>query len=288
MRKYPDNRYSINELYQSFDKLKQKGWIKEIIYNFKFKQDGKTISLPIISLRTHKKGKSIWIISGIHGEEPAGPNAIADGIKAIAKLGEKYSVVLLPLCNPAGYLRNWRYLNMQKYSSTQEGHSIGDSEHFLLKGKTTRRKQPSSKEAFTFTSYVLKLSKEYPPLATFDLHEDNKLTKGYIYSQGKHGAKDKIAKKIVKILEENKIPLQKEGKTRFGEKIKNGIVGPVKDGSIDELFSAKKIIVNNKIMSGPSAKTVIVFETPAKGMSLQRRKKAHLELLKILPNFIHT
>jgi hypothetical protein len=38
----------------------------------------KKIALPIIALRTPKKGKALWVISGIHGEEPAGPNAISD------------------------------------------------------------------------------------------------------------------------------------------------------------------------------------------------------------------
>lgn len=282
MPKYKDKRYPIDKLYKSFNKLKQNGWIEEIICKVNFNHNNKQISLPVISLRTPQKGKSIWIISGIHGEEPAGPNAIVDGIKEIAELGKKHSVVLLPLCNPAGYLRNWRYLNMKEYSPKKEGQSIGDSEHFLLNGKNARRKQPGSPEAFTFTSYVLKLSKEYPPIATFDLHEDNKINKGYIYSQGKQGAKDKIAKRIVEILEKNKIQIQKNGKTRFGEQIINGIVGQVKDGSIDELFSANKIIVNGKIVKGHSVKTVIVFETPAKEMSLQKRKKAHLELLKSL------
>ncbi len=282
MPKYKDKRYPIDKLYKSFDQLKQKGWIKEAICKINFKNKNKPTSLPVISFRTPHKGKSIWIISGIHGEEPAGPNAIVDGIKEIAELGKKYSVVLLPLCNPSGYLRNWRYLNMKKYSPKKEGQSIGDSEHFLLKGKNARIKQPSSQEAFAFTSYVLKLIKNYPPIATFDLHEDNEINKGYIYSQGEKGVKDEIAKKVVEVLRKNKIKTLRTGKTRFGEKIKDGIIGKEKDGSIDELFSANKIIVNNRIIRGPSAETVIVYETPAKGMSLQRRKKAHLELIKSL------
>ena len=38
---------------------------------------------------------------------------------------------LLPLNNPQGYVHNWRYLNMQEYSDTVAGQSVGDSEHLL-------------------------------------------------------------------------------------------------------------------------------------------------------------
>ncbi len=76
-------------------------------------------ALPVIALRTPQGGEACWILSGIHGEEPAGPNAIAASIDAIAALGERQAVVLLPLNNPHGYVNNWRYLNMQKYSDTR-------------------------------------------------------------------------------------------------------------------------------------------------------------------------
>ena len=72
--------------------------------------------LPIIALRSPKKGPAIWVLAGIHGEEPAGPNAVAAAIADIAMLGEHRPVVLLPLLNPHGYARNWRYLNVAVYS----------------------------------------------------------------------------------------------------------------------------------------------------------------------------
>jgi len=54
-----------------------------------------------------------------------------------------------------------------------------------------------------------------------------------------------------------------EGKTRFGEEIKNGVIGPVADGSIDELLTAH------------GAQTVIVVETPTIGVPLEKRVAAH-------------
>lgn len=291
METFNDGRKPVSELYKSFLKLKDKGWTHEEICLSKGISKGKEVSLPIVSLRTQKKGKAIWILSGVHGEEPAGPNAICDGIKVIEDLGRIFPVVLIPLCNPLGYLRNWRYLNQEKYSKEVEGKSVGDSDHFLINPKNPkkpRREKPSTLEAEMLTKYLLKLSKDYPPLISVDLHEDDMIHEGYIYSQGKLGTNDPVAKKVVNILLESGVSIKTKGKTRFGEDIVEGIVGNQADGSIDELISSEKIYVNGKIIRGPSAKTVIVLETPAAAMSLDKRKFAHLKVLESLKNLITT
>ncbi len=285
---YKDGRMSIKNIYNCFFKLIKKGLVLDIIGYSKGFWKGKRVSLPIICLRTKKKGNAVWIISGIHGEEPAGPNAIANGIDYIAKLDKKIPVVLLPLCNPLGYLRDWRYVNQKRYSKKIQGHSVGDSEHYLLDKslKKARNKKPSCSESKALTSFVLKLIKQYNPKMSFDFHEDDMIPKGYIYSQGKLGAEDKIAQKVVKILLKNKIPIKMTDDSRFGEKIIKGVISNSKDGSIDELIASEKIIKNNKIIKKPYAKTVIVVETPAAKMSLEKRKNAHLAILKNIKNFI--
>lgn len=283
-----DERYSIQKMYASFKTLLSQDFIQETICITSFTHNNKKTSLPILSFRTNKKGKAIWILSGIHGEEPAGPNALSDSTQELAKLAEEYPIVLIPLCNPSGYLRNWRYLNKKKYHSNIEGKSVSDSEHLLLntKGNNTRKQKAASSISLALTNHILSLIKEYPPRITIDLHEDNLLSQGYIYSQGQQGIKDKTAQAIVNILKKSKIPLQMQGKTRFNEPIIKGIIGPVKDGSIDELFSAKKISVKGKIIPGPNVKTVIVFETPALHLKLQERKIAHRKLIQSLKTII--
>lgn len=292
LKTYDDGRKPIKELYSSFIELQKEGWILDIIAMSSCIYMGKKVSLPIIALKTpHHKKKALWIISGIHGEEPAGPNAISEpeSIESLKQLEKKIPIVLLPLCNPLGYLRNWRYLNQEKWSSDSEGKSVGDSEHYLLNLKNSslsRKTNPLSKESEMLTRYIVKTSKEYKPLMSFDFHEDDLLSKGYIYSQGILGYNDNIAKKVVKILLNSGIPIQTKGKTRFGEIILSGIVGNEKDGSIDELLSTEKIMVNNKIIYKPAAKTSIVIETPAKAMSLDKRKSAHLKILTLFNDFI--
>lgn len=277
---HADGRKPIEELYQAYTSLLQRGWLLDIIAQSQ--PAGTDYALPIIALRSPHAGKAVWILAGIHGEEPAGPNAIAGSIDAIAALGAKRAVVLLPLNNPQGYARNWRYLNMPVYSAEVEGQSVGDSSWLLIdpdKPGHARAAAPSSPEAKAITQYVLAQSASYLPAYSIDLHEDNLISEGYVYSQGVLGAEDPLAKTAVRVLQENHIPLKAGGETRFGEPVSNGIIGPVVDGSIDELISAPQIVVDARLQAGPGAHTVLVFETPAGNIELKTRIAAHTALL---------
>lgn len=278
---YPDGRLPIQELLASYLRLRDLGWQLDTVTASQ--PHGTTEALPIIALRSPRAGAAVWILAGIHGEEPAGPNAIAAAVDDLAALGERRPVVLIPLCNPQGYARNWRYLNMPVYSENEEGQSVGDSSHLLRDAAgDPRAGAASSTEADAITSYIVRLSETYPPRYSIDLHEDNLISAGYVYSQGELGAGDPLAIEAVRVLQENTIPIKVDGQTRFGEEITGGIIGPVIDGSIDELMSAREIVVDNQIRQGPGARTVLVFETPAKDVSLQKRTAAHLALIRRL------
>jgi hypothetical protein len=245
--------------------------------------------LPIIALRSPKTGPAVWILSGIHGEEPAGPNAVAAAMEELANLGDRRAVVLVPLCNPHGYARNWRYLNVPVYSDTIEGQSVGDSSHLLADEKDatkSRAAAASSPEADALTRYILQMTKEYPPLYSIDLHEDNLISEAYVYSQGELGAHDPLAIEAVNVLRENRVPIKISGRTRFGEEIAGGIIGPVVDSSVDELMSAANVVVDGRPQAGPRARTVLVFETPAKALTFERRKAAHVALIRRLAQVI--
>jgi len=280
---YSDGRKPIEELFRVYLSLVDRGWQLDILGQSQ--PAGRDHALPIIALRSPEAGEAVWILSGIHGEEPAGPNAIAESIDAIAALGKQRPVVLLPLNNPQGYVHNWRYLNMATYSETVEGQSVGDSSHLLADPENparARSRAASSPEAAAITAYVLRMSNEYRPAISIDLHEDNLIREGYVYSQGKLGAADPLALAAVRVLEDSGIPLKMSGQTRFGEPISGGIIGPVTDGSIDELMSAASILEEGQLKAGPEARTVLVFETPADQVSLPRRVGAHAALLREL------
>jgi hypothetical protein len=198
-------------------------------------------------------------------------------------------VVVLPLNNPHGYARNWRYLNVPVYSATIDGISVGDSSHLLpdaAQAGKSRAMAASSPEADAITRYVLAQSALYPPRYSIDLHEDDLLDAGYVYSQGRLGVADPLAIEAVRVLRENGIPLKMDGQTRFGEAINSGIIGPVTDSSIDELMSSNVLVVKGRLSQGPGARTVLVFETPARGASFGQRKAAHLALVRRLASLI--
>jgi len=283
IRTFADGREAIEALYHSYLGLTEQGWTLEILGDSQ--PSGTAQALPIIALRSPMSGAAVWILAGIHGEEPAGPNAIAAAIEDIAKLGRRRPVVLLPLLNPQGYARNWRYLNVAIYSDGIDGQSVGDSSHLLPSPEQPDRPRSasaSSPEADAVTDFVLRRSADYPPIVSIDLHEDNLIDEGYVYSQGIVGAADPLAVEAVGVLRDNGIPIKMSGQTRFGEEIAGGIIGPVIDNSIDELIGSQTIVCDGHLHQGPAARTVLVFETPAGHTSLERRVTAHTALIRRL------
>jgi hypothetical protein len=280
---HDDGRAPIEALYRASLGLEDKGWTAEVVTTSS--PPGTTVALPIIALRSPKAGPAVWILTGIHGEEPAGPNAVAGAIEDIAKLGEHHAVVLMPLLNPHGYSRNWRYLNVAEISESVDGQSVGDSSHLLPSAEDAARPRApaaSSPEAAAITAWILSQQAEYPTRISIDLHEDNVIHEGYVYSQGVAGAKDELAKVAVAVLREHGVAIKMGGTTQFDEPIERGIVGPVTDSSVDELMSARQVIVGGVPRPGPGAETVLVLETPAAALPLAQRVDAHAALLRTL------
>jgi hypothetical protein len=277
-----DGRMPIVDLYRAQCELsKQPGWILEELFEEVVTGEGGRISLPSTCLRTERKGPALWILTGIHGEEPAGPNALAENIPVLIGLQRKgIALVVLPLLNPLGYQRNWRYPDAAVYSETRPGSSVGDSEHLLPgpDGKA-RRPAPACRQAAALTARVVELSREYPPRLALDLHEDNLLEKGYVYTQGRSGAEDPAARALMGLLHERGFPVLREGKTRFGETVKEGIVHVTQDGSIDELLGASTVVVDGVRRQGPAGASVLVLETSSMNTPLPARKKVHATVL---------
>ncbi len=280
-----DGRAPLATLFESFNDLVRTGtdWEMSVIYEQEIKQDSNKLYLPIMCLTTKQTGPALWILSGIHGEEPAGPNALARNTETILNLGKKIPIVSFPLLNPIGYAKNWRYPN--EYRDWKKGTSVSSAEHVLLDFNKAnqpqpRRVQPESKEAEMLISKVLELVKSYPPILSLDHHEDEALEYSYVYSQGSMGAKEPVAEKIINILKNSGIPIQQQGKTRFGEEVVNGVVQSTHDGSIDELMAAEKIIVQGQVVSGPTAPVSIVIETPVIKVPLEQRIRAHEAVIK--------
>lgn len=278
-----DGRMPIIGVYKKLSRLKDSLWIKEVLCSQRVDlKENKRKFLPILAFRTRNKGDALWIISGIHGEEPAGPNAIAKNIRYLNKLAKRIPIVLLPLCNPSGYRRDWRYPTQRRISNPKTDPSVGSSEHYLIDEKTGKAqvKKAVNKESEELSSYIVQHSEDYKPLLVLDFHEDESAKKQYIYSQGKLKVYDPIARKIVNILKKQGFKFYEKGKTAFNEKVIKGVISNIKDGSIDELISSEKIIVDGQIKKGPDAKSVIVIEIKTIDVPLKKRVKAYSYILK--------
>lgn len=282
-----DGRAPLPQLYRAYQTLAgEHGWHMEVVFRYPARlRSGETLELPVLSFRTPQPGPALWIISGIHGEEPAGPNAIARNLVALAQCAQQgIPIVLLPLCNPDGYRRDWRYPNEPR--NQKRGLSVGDANHLLpdLQDPTKpRAAQPTSAIAAALIAHALALAASYPPRLVNDHHEDEDVRHPYIYSQGAAGAQDPVAQAIAALLRSAGMPLQMTGTTRFQEPIVQGVVGLVHDDSIDELLTAKTVVVNGQPVPGPGSITTVIIETPTLGVSLEQRTAAHSRILQALP-----
>ena len=265
-----DGRATLRQLSSRFESLAAvHGWKQEDVYAYP-----DAPGFEIRAWRTQRAGEALWIISGIHGEEAAGPNAIAanlDALVALERLG--VPIVLLPLCNPKAYDRNWRYPNTAERDWRKGGYSVGDAEYLLPaldQPVRPRAAAPPGPETEALTQFVLRLAEQYPPRLVLDLHEDELSTEGgYIYSQGTRPDDSPVGAEIIRLLVAAGIPIRQSGLTRFGEPIAKGVISrdaegaPIRDGSVDELLAAPEVLVRGERVRGPAAPTVIVVETPA-------------------------
>lgn len=282
-----DGRLPLASLFAGIDDAVGPGWRAETVYNY----PGET-GLSIRAWRTPKAGPALWLVSGMHGEESAGPNAIARQILVIKHLADAgIPVVLIPVSNPNGYRNNWRYPNTAERDWQKGGYSVGDSEYLLpdlMAGTAARAAKAPGPETAALTAYALETAKTYPPLLVLDLHEDElSVDGGYIYSQGAARADgNPVGTEIIRALQSVGIKLRMDGNTRFGEPIVQGVISrddkglPIRDGSIDELLAAQRVFVNGVSRPGPGAKTVIVVETPADAsIGFEKRVSGHAEVL---------
>jgi hypothetical protein len=278
-----DGRAPLARLHGQFDTLRtRENWLAETVYTYADEP-----RLSIDAWRTRQDGAALWILAGIHGEEPAGPNALAEQIESVAALASTgVPVVMIPMCNPRGYWRNWRYPATSDRDWKGGGYSVGDAEYLLPKlagGAEARAAKPPGPETEALTGYVLRTAERYPPLLVLDFHEDElSVEGGYVYWQGWSGEGPAVAREIVRLLQSAGVSIRISGRTRFDETIENGIIGPngvgqlFNDGSIDELLAAPQVIVNGKAHRGPAAPIAIAIETPANpGSALVKRIAGH-------------
>jgi hypothetical protein len=227
-----DGRPAIAEIHRRCDALLASGWRRAEIAA-QLTDHGE--SLPIFAYLSATSVDRV-LIGGIHGREPAGAVALATYADRLAELGRSHRILLLPLLNPWGYARHVRY--------GPGGQSVSDSDHLL-----GRAEAPACPEAAAITAFVLEAGRIDPGAAVLDLHEDPVYEApgyhlegrgSYLYVSGAGGPAHPVARRVYRCLEASALPLIKEGVTRFGERLVDGVIVDTADGSIDELLAKKR------------------------------------------------
>jgi hypothetical protein len=224
-----DGRPSIADVHGSCDALLGSGW-RRVEITAQVTEAGESLPIP-----AYLNAASVdhVLIGGIHGREPAGAIALSRYAARLAELGRSRSILLLPLLNPWGYSRHLRY--------GPHGQSVSDSDHLL-----GRSAAPACPEAAAITTFILEATRINPGAAVLDLHEDPvyeapeyqlEAAGSYLYVSGDGGLKHPVAQRVYRCLEASVFPLIKEGVTRFGEKLVDGVIVDTEDGSIDELLA---------------------------------------------------
>ena len=227
-----DGRPAIADIHGRCDALVDAGW-RRVEIAAQVTERGE--SLPILAYLNSTTVDHV-LIGGIHGREPAGAIALAAFAGRLRELGESRSILLLPLLNPWGYSRHLRY--------GPGGQSVSDSDHLL-----GRAPAPACPEAAAITAFVLDAVRVNPGAAVLDLLEDPVYEDpgyrleghgSYLYVSGDGALKHPVAQRVYRCLDASSFPLIKEGVTRFGERLVDGVIVDTEDGSIDELLARKR------------------------------------------------
>jgi len=226
-----DGRPPLSEIFSAFEPLRRAGWRAIEIATQPAPSGG---TLPIRAYINREPVDAV-LIGGIHGREPAGALALARHVPRLVERGGRLGLLVMPLLNPWGYLHHIRY--------GPSGQSVSDSDHLL-----GRQPAPACPEAAAITAFVMDGVRIRSGAAALDLHEDPVYeapdykfegSGSYIYVTGTGAMAHPASRRVRDCLERSRLPLVRDGVTRFGERLTDGIIVDTADGSIDELLARR-------------------------------------------------
>lgn len=300
-----DGRRPLHELYETYFSLLNEGWKLELIcVQYEVQANGEILELPVYGFLSPKKTNApeptLWITNEIHGEEPGPPEASANSIDVIASLPDRgITVAAIFLPNPSGYHRDWRYFNQRRRPNFGHnfGKSVGDADHLLPKKLLPflpKKFKPTNQYAEAIMKWILEKGREYEPFLSMDHHEDE-FQKNiffadwhsfYSYAYGDSKVLEIVCPMLVKVMERSGYSMQKQGRTRFFEKIENGFVKNSSDGSIDEFFTSDVYFDHGKRLPKKAAKAAFVLETiihHKHPQPISERAKVHMDIIRAYP-----
>jgi hypothetical protein len=235
------SRYT--ELVQRLERLDQD--------TFSVEEIGTLEDYLIFLVRTKPaKGKTeVLLTAGIHGDEPAGPEAVMAAMESgfLKKWAGKFNFTIIPCINPTGY-----------DLGTRENENGVDINRSFDNAKVYE--SSSVKKFLTGKRFDLFI----------EFHEDWEYDGYYLYELAKDGKK--FGKKIIEKLKKGKFPIHNG--VADGRDTVNGIVETGKSMPPPEI--AAKVMA--LYVSARHADHIITSETPSK-LNIESRIKMHLTVL---------
>lgn len=204
----------------TFNKFIKKREYQDYINNFKkackdnpysreVESVGSVGGLDLLKVVINPSGKTpICFVSGIHGNEEAGPYGVLEFVKSNMRIPSSVKVIILPLCNPSGFLNN-----------TRENDSNVDINREFVDGKLNNE-----------CKIIWNAIKNEKIELLHTLHEDPELKQFYLYythhEDLAEGIRDMAKYKGFQIFnKEHRSPIEgEERNSSVKDKIKNGII----------------------------------------------------------------
>ena len=206
---------------------------------------------PLLALTRETPGRaSVYLSSGIHGDEPAGVWAMAEILRA-GLLDERFSWRLCPVLNPTGLARGTR--------ENAEGHDL--NRDYL---------QARSPEVRWHRKWLERLG---PPGLFLSLHEDWEATGFYYYEIALHD--QPTCYEGVRQAAESVLPMEPESEIDgHGTRAPGWIYHPARPDRKDAWPEAI-------FLSHQGCPLSYTLETPS-GRALSQRVRCHLEVVRFL------
>ena len=207
------------------------------------------------------------------------------------ELGAERPVVLLPLLNPQGYARNWRYLNVAIYSERSTGRASATLAPAAVRRRIPHGRAPtraSSPEAAAITAWILRqpggLPGGHQPRPARGQPDPRGVRVFAGRARVRRGTCDHGGRRAAG----NRVPIKLDGKTRFDEPVvaRHRRAGHRQlDRRADERPPGRR---RRQGAARAGRGTVLVLETPAAALPLAQRVAAQAALLQLLSKYLIT
>src|SRR3989344_1550044 len=229
------------------------------------------VDYPVFKIEFGKGGKEVLIFTGIHGDEPAGPEAILRFIPIVYKdkeLLDKFSFTIFPCDNPQGYAKNKRE-NYNGLDLNREFKNTNPPKEIKFIKRALRKKQ-----------FDIALG----------MHEDRDSKGFYLYEPPTKI--NLFGDKIINTIKKSGFPVEAnyvDNDSSIGQgnqiQIKNGLVIFPKRKKFEKNVAKMKYWPAAVYLIKRHTKKELTFETPL-NIELNKRIKMHLLAIDTSLNFL--